>query len=173
MQIKNSWILTERQLCDCEMILDGSFSPLNGFMVEKDYQSVLKTMRLVNGKLFTIPIVLDVNEQFSQKLNIDDEIALCDKEGFQIAEMMVESIWKPDFEKEADLIYGTSDRLHPGVNYLFQHGNSIYVGGAIKKINVLLLVGSTYSLNNSFNASAIGCPIPRTPVLLGPMRACI
>ena len=74
MQIKNFWTLTDRQLCDCEMILDGSFSPLNGFMVEKDYDSVLKTMRLVNGKLFPIPIVLDVNKQFSQKTNIGDEI---------------------------------------------------------------------------------------------------
>ena len=119
MQIKNSWMLTERQLCDCEMILDGSFSPLNGFMVEKDYKSVLKKMRLVNGKLFPIPIVLDVNEQFSQKLNIDDEIALRDKEGFQIARMIVESIWKPDLEKEAELVYGTADRVHPAVNYLF------------------------------------------------------
>ena len=66
MQLKNSWTLTDRQLCDCEMILNGSFSPLNGFMVEKDYNSVLSTMRLTNGKLFPIPIVLDVNEQFSK-----------------------------------------------------------------------------------------------------------
>ena len=136
MGIKNSWTLTDRQLCDCELILDGSFSPLNGFMTEEDYDSVLETMRLENGKLFPIPIVLDVNEKFSQKLNIGDEIVLRDKEGFQIAQMIVESIWKPDFEKEADLIYGTSDRLHPAVNYLFKQGNNIYIGGAIKKIRM-------------------------------------
>ena len=51
MQKINFWTLTDRQLCDCEMILDGSFSPLNGFMVQEDYDSVLSTMRLVNGKL--------------------------------------------------------------------------------------------------------------------------
>ena len=70
MQIKNFWTLTDRQLCDCEMILDGSFSPLNGFMIQEDYNSVMNTMRLVNGKLFPIPIVLDVNRQFSQKIYI-------------------------------------------------------------------------------------------------------
>ena len=68
MQIKKFWKLTDRQQCDCELILDGSFSPLNGFMVQEDYDSVLSTMRLVNGKLFPIPVVLDVNRQFSQKL---------------------------------------------------------------------------------------------------------
>ena len=136
MQIKNHWVLTERQLCDCEMILDGSFSPLKGFMVEKDYNSVLKTMRLVNGKLFPIPIVLDVNEYFSQKLNIYDEILLRDQEGFQIARMIIESVWKPDLEKEAKLAYGTADRIHPAVNYLFNQGNRVYIGGEIKKLRM-------------------------------------
>ena len=136
MQIKNFWTLTDRQLCDCEMILDGSFSPLNGFMVEKDYDSVLKTMRLVNGKLFPIPIVLDVNKQFSQKTNIGDEIVLCDKEGFQIARMLVDSIWEPDMEEEAELAYGTTDIFHPAVNYLFNKGNNVYIGGKIKKIRM-------------------------------------
>ncbi len=136
MQIKNSWMLTERQLCDCEMILDGSFSPLNGFMVEKDYKSVLKTMRLGNGKLFPIPIVLDVNKKFSQKLNIDDEIVLLDKEGFQIAQMIIESIWEPDLEKEAKLAYGTVDKVHPAVNYLFNRPNNVNIGGKIKKLRM-------------------------------------
>ena len=134
--MKNFWTLTDRQLCDCELILDGSFSPLNGFMTEKDYNSVLDTMRLANGKLFPIPIVLDVNEKFSQKLNFGDEIFLCDKEGFQIAKLMVESIWEPDFEKEADLVYGTDDRLHPAVDYLFKQNNNVYVGGIISKIGM-------------------------------------
>ncbi len=136
MQTTNSWMLTERQLCDCEMILNGSFKPLNGFMVEEDYNSVLKTMRLQNGKLFPIPIVLDVNQQFSQKLNIDDEIVLLDKEGFQIAQMIVESIWEPDFEKEAELAYGTIDKAHPAVNYLFNQANNVNIGGKIKKLRM-------------------------------------
>ncbi len=136
MGLRHSWTLTDRQLCDCELILNGSFSPLNGFMTENDYVSVLETMRLGNGKLFPIPIVLDLNEQFSQKLNFGDEIFLLNKEGFQIAKLLVESIWKPDFNKEADLVYRTSDRLHPAVNYLFEQGNNVYVGGKIRKISM-------------------------------------
>ena len=66
MEIKNFWTLTDRQLCDCEMILDGSLDPLNGFMTKEDYNAVLETMRLENGKIFPIPIVLDVNEKFSE-----------------------------------------------------------------------------------------------------------
>ena len=134
MGIKNSWTLTDRQLCDCELILDGSFSPLTGFMTKEEYNSVLDKMRLGNGKLFPIPIILDVNEKFSQKLNFGDEIFLCDKEGFQIARMIVESIWEPDFEKEAKFVYGTNDTLHPAVNYLYNQGNKVYVGGEINKI---------------------------------------
>ena len=136
MGLKNSWTLTDRQLCDCELILDGSFSPLNGFMTEEDYISVLETMRLGNGKLFPIPIVLDLNEKFSQNLNYGDEIFLCNKEGFQIAKLLVESIWKPDLNKEANLIYGTNDRLHPAVNYLFEQGNKVYVGGKVRKLTM-------------------------------------
>ena len=93
-------------------------------------------MRLVNGKLFPIPIVLDVNRQFSQKINIDEEIILCDQEGFQISRMIVESIWEPDLQKEAELTYGTSDRIHPAVNYLFNQGKNVYIGGKIKKLRM-------------------------------------
>ena len=118
------------------MILDGSFSPLNGFMVEKDYKSVLNTMRLTNGELFPIPIVLDVNEQFLQKINTSKKIVLCDKEGFRIAKMEVESIWEPNLDEEAQKVYGTLDKTHPGVNFLQKSKNTIYLGGYLKKINL-------------------------------------
>ena len=65
---EKSWILTDRQLCDCEMIMDGSFSPLDHFMTESDYESVLTDMRLSNGDLFPLPIVLDVNKEFSDSI---------------------------------------------------------------------------------------------------------
>ena len=67
---------------------------LKGFMVEEDYNSVIKTMRLEDGHLFPIPIVLDVDEKFSQNLKSGDSIILRDKEGFQIARMMIDSLWK-------------------------------------------------------------------------------
>ena len=134
MNQQKSWVLTDRQLCDCEMIMDGSFSQLDHFMTKSDYESVLTGMRLSNGDLFPLPIVLDVNKEFSNQLDIGETIILCEKEGFKIAYLTVDSIWEPDLEREAELIYGTKDMSHPAVNYMFNIGNKVYVGGKIKKI---------------------------------------
>ena len=134
MNQQKSWVLTDRQLCDCEMIMDGSFAQLDHFMTKSDYESVLTGMRLSNGDLFPLPIVLDVNKEFSNQLDIGETIILCEKEGFKIAYLTVDSIWEPDLEREAELIYGTKDVSHPAVNYMFNIGNKVYVGGKIKKI---------------------------------------
>ena len=115
--IQNSWTLTDRQFCDCEMILDGSFSPLNRFMNRSDYDQVLKNMRLSTGELFPLPITLDVNKQFSEKLKLGEEIVLREKEGFKVARMTIESIWEPDFNLESKLVYGTVDQAHPCLLY--------------------------------------------------------
>ena len=74
MKKENSWTLTDRQLCDCEMILDGGFKPLDKFMVKEDYESVINDMRLSDGQLFPIPIMLDVNQEFANQINIGEEI---------------------------------------------------------------------------------------------------
>ena len=133
MQIK-SYTLTDRQLCDCEMILDKSFNPLNRFMNKDDYQMVLSNMRLSTGELFPIPITLDVGKQFSEQVSIGEKIILREKEGFEIATMLIDSIWEPDFYEEAKLVYGTNDQYHPAVNYMLNIGNRVYIGGEIKKI---------------------------------------
>ena len=132
---QKSWTLTDRQLCDCEMILDGSFYPLNRFMNEKDYTGVLKEMRLSTGELFPIPITLDLDKDFSEQVEIGQKILLKDKEGFKIAILTIDSIWKPDFYMESELVYGTSDESHPGVNYLFNKSYNTYVGGELEKIS--------------------------------------
>ncbi len=129
------WVLSDRQLCDCEMILDKSFKPLDGFMDENNYHSVLNDMRLSNGMLFPIPITLDINEEFLEKVNVGEEITLSEKEGFKIAYMTIESIWKPDLNKEAILVYGSNDQSHPAVDYLLRKSNKVYIGGRIKKIS--------------------------------------
>ena len=131
---EKSWILTDRQLCDCEMILDNSFYPLNRFMNENDYHSVLSEMRLDSGELFPLPITLDVNKEFSEQVSIGEKIILREKEGFKIASMKIESIWEPDFSQEAELVYSTVDQAHPAVNYMFNIGNKVYIGGKIEKI---------------------------------------
>tara|TARA_B100000427_G_scaffold326075_1_gene334065 strand:+ start:994 stop:2574 length:1581 start_codon:yes stop_codon:yes gene_type:complete len=116
------------------MILDGSFYPLNHFMTENDYYQVLENMRIETGHLFPIPIVLDVNENFSQNLELNERIILRHKEGYVIAKMIVESIWKPNFKREAQTLYKTIDNLHPAVNSLFHSNNKVYLGGKIEKV---------------------------------------
>ena len=130
-----SWVLNERQICDLEMILNGSFAPLNCFLKRDDYESVLSSMRLNNGNLWPIPINLDVNEEFSRKINPGDKLTLKDKEGFSIAIIDIEDIWNPDLKKECMSVYGTTDNTHPGVDYLLNHSNPIYVGGKIRAIS--------------------------------------
>ena len=129
-----SFTLTDRQLCDCEMILDQSFSPLDRFMNKDDYLTVLNDMRLSTGVLFPIPITLDVDKEFSDQVNIGEKIILREKEGFKIATMVVESIWEPDLHQESEMVYGTIDYSHPAVNYMLNIGNKVYMGGKIEKI---------------------------------------
>ena len=127
-----SWTLNDRQICDLEMILNGGFSPLTGFLNESDYNSVLENMRLQDGTIWPIPITLDVTEEFAEAINKSDEIALKDKEGFTIAVMSAESIWAPDKKAEAEKVILTTDDSHPAVNYLINESNPVYVGGPIK-----------------------------------------
>ncbi len=134
--ILKSWTLTDRQLCDCELILNSSFHPLNGFMTKIDYHSVLEKMSFSNGNFFPLPVTLDIDRKFSEKIILGEKILLRQKEGFPIAIMTIESIWQPDFENEAEKVYLTSNLKHPGVNYLFNHSNNIYIGGALEKIKL-------------------------------------
>ena len=134
LQLK-SWTLSDRQLCDIEMILNGGFSPLDGFMNRKDYNSVCEKMRLENNLLWPIPITLDINDELVDTLEINEEIALRDKEGFVIAILTIGDIWTPDKEKEAQQIYQTTDIFHPGVNTLLNETHSTYVGGTLKGIH--------------------------------------
>ncbi len=134
--LNKSWTLTDRQLCDCELIMDGSFHPLDSFMVKDDYQSVLEKMRLSTGELFPLPIILDVNKDFSDQLELGEKIILRNKEGFKIAFLTIESIWSPDLELESNLVYKTNNKTHPGVNYIHNVGNEIYLGGKIEKIKM-------------------------------------
>ncbi|MGI9264647.1 MAG: adenylyltransferase, partial [Gammaproteobacteria bacterium] len=91
-----SWDLTPRQICDIELLLNGGFSPLEGFLGKSDYDSVVETMRLTDGTLWPIPVNLDVSEQFAESISEGDHIALRDQEGVLIATMAVEDIWTPD-----------------------------------------------------------------------------
>ncbi len=122
-------VLTDRQLCDLGLILNGAFAPLKGFLDEKDYRSVVEKMRLANGDLWPIPIVLDAGK--SSNMKIGQEVILCDKFGVPRAILKVSSVYTPDKLKEARLVYGTTDTAHPGVKYLLEKTGDTYIGGKV------------------------------------------
>ena len=85
-----SWDLSPRQICDLELLLNGSFSPLEGFMAQADYESVCEKMRLQDGTLWPLPVVLDVSEEVAGGLNKGVSLALRDPEGTMRAVLHVE-----------------------------------------------------------------------------------
>ena len=89
--------------------MNGAFAPLNGFLGRNDYENVLSEMRLENGSLWPLPIMLDIDKEFSKKLTVGDKLTLKDKEGFSIAIIKIDDIWEPDLNKEAKLVFGTTD----------------------------------------------------------------
>jgi sulfate adenylyltransferase len=129
-----SWDLNMRQLCDIEMLLNGAFSPLEGFLGEADYRRVLSDMRLTNGVLWPMPITLDVTQQFAEKLKVGDAIALRDGEGVLTATMEISSIYLPNFDVEAKAVFGTTDLKHPAVSYLKARSNPVYLGGKLRGV---------------------------------------
>ncbi|MCA9325834.1 bifunctional sulfate adenylyltransferase/adenylylsulfate kinase [Candidatus Saccharibacteria bacterium] len=128
--------LSARHLCDVELLANGGFSPLETFLDKKDYEGVLKDMRLGDGTLWPMPITLDVSEDFAKSLKRGETIALRDPEGVMVAALAVEEQYKPDLKKEAEAVFGTTDTAHPGVKYLLDESGPIYLSG---KLEVLQL----------------------------------
>ncbi len=129
-----SWDLTARQVCDLELLLSGAFSPLAGFLTEADYKSVVRNMRLEDGTLWPIPITLDVSEAFAGQIAVGDRIALRDAEGVLNATLDVTDIYTPDKIAEARGVFGTDDVKHPGVYYLKDIADPVYVGGRLQGV---------------------------------------
>ncbi|MCP4996069.1 MAG: adenylyltransferase, partial [Gammaproteobacteria bacterium] len=131
-----SLTLNPRQLCDLELLMNGGFSPLEGFMDQAGYQSVLKRSRLPSGELWPIPVVLDISQQLADTLSSGDKLALRDAEGFMLAVLTISDIWALDKRAEAADVYGTDDAAHPGVAYLYNETENVYLGGAIEGLQL-------------------------------------
>ena len=127
-----SWDLTPRQICDLELLLDGGFSPLRGFLIERDYRSVCAEMRLADGTLWSMPITLDVDADTADALAVGATLALRDPEGVMLAALHVEDVYQPDRAAEARQVFGTDNPEHPGVDYLLRYTKPWYVGGTIE-----------------------------------------
>jgi sulfate adenylyltransferase len=129
-----SWDLTPRQICDLELLMNGGFHPLKGFLSEEDYSGVVENMRLADGTLWPMPITLDVSEEFAEKLEMGQDIALRDQEGVILAILNVTDRWTPDKSREAEKVFGADDIAHPAVNYLHHSAGKVYLGGPVTGI---------------------------------------
>lgn len=107
--------LSLRQICDLELITNGGFSPLDGFMGSQSTGSVLDSMRLPDGTLWSMPVTLEVPAAVADKLSSGDRVALRDNEGFMLAVLNVSEVWQADVRAEAEALFGTLDADHPGV----------------------------------------------------------
>ena len=129
-----SLTLTQRQTCDLELLLSGGFSPLHRFMSQAEYAGVIDHMRLPDGTLWPIPIVLDVPARLADKLKGGTTLALRDAEGFMPAVLHIEELWQPDKQREAEAVYGTASDRHPGVRYLYEQVQDTYISGRLEGI---------------------------------------
>jgi len=128
--------LTPRQLCDLELLANGGFSPLQGFLSRNDYERVCEKMRLTDGTIWPIPITLDVPEEVAKNLKIGSMLALRDFEGVMLAVLKVDEVWQPDLMKEAEQVFGSTNAQHPGVSYLRNRVNPWYVGGKLECVQL-------------------------------------
>lgn len=131
-----TWVLTPRQVWDIELILNGGFSPLDGFLNRSDYENVLANMRLSNGIIWPIPIMLDVSDDFASDLSANERIGLKDYDGETLAILTVTDVWRPDKQEEADRVFGTVNEEHPGVSSLYRQTLDVYIGGTIEGVNL-------------------------------------
>ncbi|MDF1827828.1 MAG: bifunctional sulfate adenylyltransferase/adenylylsulfate kinase [Legionellaceae bacterium] len=129
------WTLSKRQQCDLECLLNGAFAPLNGFLDEDDYDSVCDTMRLQDGRLWPMPITLDVPQAFAEQCVLGDEIVCVDDENTPLASLKISSLWQPNKDREALQVFGTNDKLHPGVKYLYDEAGAWYIGGRVTALS--------------------------------------
>lgn len=130
-----SWDLTARQVCDLELLLNGSFSPLRGYLGEADWKNVCEEMRLEDGTLWPLPITLDVSEEFAAQAAPGTSVALRDPEGVVLAIMSVTDAFTPDRLWEAQTVFGTTDVRHPGAQAMIR-ANPVYLGGAVEGLEL-------------------------------------
>lgn len=115
-------------IMDIELIATGGYSPLEEFLVQEDFESVLENMRLADGTPWTIPIIFPANEDTANKLKEGEEVAILDGSGNIIAALHLEQIFKHDKRKTAAKVFKTTDIEHPGVARLYGWGDFLLAG---------------------------------------------
>lgn len=122
-----------RQLADLEMLANGAYSPLKGFLTRDDYLSVVGNMHLTSGLPWSIPITLPVSSEQAETIQEGSEVALIDAQGALQAILTVHEKYRYDKRHEAKFVYRTEDEAHPGVKVLFEQGD-VLLGGPVRVV---------------------------------------
>ncbi|MBV9899015.1 MAG: sulfate adenylyltransferase [Chloroflexi bacterium] len=122
--------LTARAVWDLDMIAVGAFSPLTGFLGRADYDSVVERMRLANGLPWSIPITLSATPEEAARVKPGNDVALVDSSGDIRAVLHLQEVFERDIDREAELVYRTTDDAHPGVAIIRREGSTL-LGGAV------------------------------------------
>lgn len=125
--------LSERSQADVECIATGIYSPLEGFVTEAQYSSIVHDVRLPNGLAWSIPITLQVTEEAARGIQAGSDVALAYPDGTLAAVMRVTDLYRPDQDAEAKSVYGTDDAAHPGAQAMREAG-PVYLGGPIRVV---------------------------------------
>src|SRR5499433_4142876 len=126
--------LRAREISDLEMIANGAFSPLEGFMCEEDYIAVRGNMHLASGLPWTIPVTLSAEDDVEDGLTEESEIALYAVDDHLLGVLHLRQKFRYDKEREAERVYLTTDKSHPGVRTLFEQGEWL-LGGPVSLLN--------------------------------------
>ncbi|MDT9754758.1 sulfate adenylyltransferase [Heyndrickxia coagulans] len=126
--------VSDWSISDLELIGIGGFSPLTGFMGKQDYETVVENMRLSNGLVWSIPITLTVTEEEAERFDTGETLALKGADGVIYGTLTLEEKYTVDKEREARLVYGTTDPAHPGVKRLYENGD-VYLAGPVTLLN--------------------------------------
>ena len=119
-----SLTLSARQTADFELLANGGFAPLGGFMGSEDWRSVVETMKLSGGGTWSIPIVLATELDAAK----GDVIELSANDGKALGRLTVEEVFDRDVEREAEQVYRTKEEAHPGVAAIYSEGNRCLAG---------------------------------------------
>ena len=129
--------LNLRQLCDLELLINRAYAPLAGYMDGAAYHSVVRSMRLPGGELWPLPVCLDVSHAFAEQIACGQSIALRDPEGFMLGVMRVTSVFEPDKEHDARLIFGDrSFAEHSGAFHYARRMGPVFLGGPVEGIHL-------------------------------------
>jgi len=125
--------LSPREISDLEMIACGAYSPLEGYLDSADYHSVCNRMRLADGTPWPIPVTLSITDDEARAFRKFEDIALY-QEDYLLGILHLAEKFRYDKEREAKLVYRTTDKQHPGVNSLYNQGEWL-IGGKVSLLN--------------------------------------